>query len=124
MEGFLNKNPGLRSRIAFHVPFSDYDTKDLCSIADLLAKDMGLSLTEDAKEKLSEIFDTARLQPDFGNGRFARNIIEKARFSQAQRLLSMDISSIKNSDLSRLCASDIQEPERPAAKARQIGFAC
>ena len=30
MESFLQKNPGLRSRIAFHVPFDDYSTEELC----------------------------------------------------------------------------------------------
>ena len=78
MEGFLNKNPGLRSRIAFHVPFEDYDVDELCGIAKLMAEDKGLSFTEDAVEKLKENFTIAVQQPDFGNGRYVRNVIEKA----------------------------------------------
>ena len=42
MEDFLQKNPGLRSRIAYHVPFDDYDTESLCEIAKLIAKQKGL----------------------------------------------------------------------------------
>lgn len=44
MEGLLQKNPGLRSRIAYHVPFNDYDTAALCEIAKLIAKQKGLNL--------------------------------------------------------------------------------
>jgi hypothetical protein len=29
MEQFLNRNPGLKSRIAFHIPFNDY-TPESC----------------------------------------------------------------------------------------------
>ena len=37
MEAFLDKNPGLRSRIAFHVSFEDYDVEELCKIAEVIA---------------------------------------------------------------------------------------
>ena len=59
MERFLSKNPGLRSRIAFHVPFEDYDTEELCAIAEHMASDMGFSLDTGARERLAEVFDTA-----------------------------------------------------------------
>ena len=51
MEQFLRKNPGLRSRIAFHVPFEDYTSEELCQIAGLIARKSGVTLTEDAGEK-------------------------------------------------------------------------
>lgn len=124
MEGFLQKNPGLRSRIAFHVPFADYNTKDLCRIAKLIAKKKGLTLSEDACDKLADVFDAARLEVDFGNGRFVRNVIERAKMAQATRLLSMDVDSIRKKDVVTLCAADITMPalsHRPPV--RSIGFA-
>ena len=56
MESFLQKNPGLRSRIAFHVPFDDYSTEELCGIAHLIAKGKGLNLSEGACEKWNNCF--------------------------------------------------------------------
>ena len=38
MEEFIQKNPGLRSRIAFHVSFPDYNELELCQIAQLMGK--------------------------------------------------------------------------------------
>lgn len=46
MEEFLQKNPGLRSRIAYHVPFADYSVEELCSIAALTARKKGLHLDD------------------------------------------------------------------------------
>ena len=123
MECFLQKNPGLRSRIAYHVPFSDYDTESLCEIAKLIAKQKGLVITEEAYEKLSVMFDAARTENDFGNGRYVRNAIEKARMAQATRLLTMDLDSIESKDIFTITADDIELPKvSTKSKTKQIGF--
>ena len=64
-------------------------------IAKLIGKNKGLSFSEDAVAKLETIFDLARQQNDFGNGRYVRNILEQARMSQATRLMEADFDSIK-----------------------------
>nr|MCR4715636.1 AAA family ATPase [Lachnospiraceae bacterium] len=81
MEGFLNKNPGLRSRIAHYIHFEDYNCDELCKIAMHIATQMGLILDEGAENKIRAIADDARRIDDFGNGRYMRNVIEKARIA-------------------------------------------
>lgn len=123
MEKFLQKNPGLRSRIAFHVHFADYNTAELCDIASLIAKKKGLRLTEDARERLSVVFDVAKNDDDFGNGRYARNVIEKAKMAQASRLLNMDFDLIAKDDIVTICAEDIEIPPASVKKSQNpIGF--
>ena len=122
MEQFLRKNPGLRSRIAYHVPFEDYTGEELCKIARLLAGKSGVTLTNEAEEKLLTLFEAAKTEPDFGNGRFARTVIEQARMSQASRLLKMECDQIQRRDIETICAEDIEisVPKKP--EKRQIGF--
>ncbi len=121
MEEFLQKNPGLRSRIAYHVAFDDYNEDELCSIADLIAKKRGLILTDGAREKLHDVFGIALKESDFGNGRYARNVIEKAKMAQASRLVEMDYSTIGSEELRTIVAADIEMPVKKAEKTR-IGF--
>ena len=124
MEGFLNKNPGLRSRIAHYIHFEDYNCDELCKIATHIATQMGLILDEGAENKIRAIADDARRIDDFGNGRYMRNVIEKARIAQGSRLLRMDYDSVTQDDVKRLCAEDIEMPEIKLKKAsRSIGFA-
>ena len=122
MERFLNKNPGLRSCIAFHVPFADYDTEELCGIARLMAKEKLLRLTDGAVEKLTSVFDAARMQDDFGNGRCVRNTLEQARMNQAARLLTIPFDAITDRELMTIRAEDIPLPPQIAPQARRIGF--
>ena len=123
MEGFLRKNPGLRSRIAFHVPFSDYDTQALCEIAELMAKQKGLAFTDEARNKLTCLFETARHESDFGNGRYVRNVIEKAKMAQATRLLAMDFDSVGKEDIALITAEDIEIPKTHTnQEKKRIGF--
>ena len=123
MEHFLQKNPGLRSRIAYHVPFADYDTQSLGAIAKLIANQKGLTLTDEACKKLTRLFDAARTENDFGNGRYVRNVIEKARMAQATRLLSMEYDQIKSHDIATITAEDIEMPEiTPKLEKKKIGF--
>ena len=118
----MQKNPGLRSRIAFHVPFDDYSTEELCGIAHLIAKGKGLNLSEGACEKMEQLFSIAREQDNFGNGRYVRNVIEKAQMAQAVRLLDQDYDRISDRDIVTLKAEDIELPEIEKERRQPIGF--
>ena len=123
MEEFLNKNPGLRSRIAFHVPFADYTAEELCLIAKHIGKSKGITLTDGALTKLSALFEAARQNEDFGNGRYVRNVIERSKMNQASRLIRMDPDKITEKELTVLCEADIETPvKKPETVKRQIGF--
>lgn len=122
MESFLVKNPGLRSRIAFHVPFADYSSDELCRITDMLSKKNGMRLDKAALDKLEKAFDIARTGSDFGNGRYARNVFEQARMNQASRLLEKSYDDISTDDITTITADDIVIPEAKKQEARRIGF--
>ena len=51
MERFLEKNEGLRSRIAFHVYFPDYNAEELCDILKLMSREKGYILDKEAEKK-------------------------------------------------------------------------
>ena len=123
MEDFLQKNPGLRSRIAFHVPFADYSTEELCRIAQLMGNHKGVCFDADAQEKLLAVFEEARKKNDFGNGRFVRNILEKAKMNQASRLLEGNFDAITADQIKTIKAEDITPPPEVKKEVkRTIGF--
>lgn len=125
MEKFLDSNPGLRSRIAFHVPFEDYNSDELSRILNLFVKDGMMVLSGDVQKKVMPIFEEAVKHPDFGNGRFVRNLYERARMRQASRLVTLKASEINREVLSTLKAEDFEMPAKYVAKNthRTIGFA-
>lgn len=124
MEEFLKKNPGLRSRIAFHVPFPDYSPRELSAILELMCEKQKVRLGEGAGEHLSRIFQQAKNQPDFGNGRFVRNLLEAAKMRQASRLAKTDCDRLTDDDLFTLAAEDFEyAPPTPDCPQKKIvGF--
>ncbi|MBR3149792.1 MAG: AAA family ATPase [Eubacterium sp.] len=88
MKKFLEKNEGLRSRIAFHIDFPDYNGEELCDILKLMIKDKGYTLEEDAEDKCRNIFEVASHNAEFGNGRFVRNVLEQAIIKQSARIVN------------------------------------
>ncbi len=124
MDAFLNKNPGLRSRIGFHVSFPDYSHAELYEILHAIASEAHMTLNVGVKEKLLPLFESARKERDFGNGRFVRNLFDKARLRQANRILARDADSVSNEDVIALCAEDFDlSGELPMGQPqRAIGF--
>ena len=123
MEGFLAKNPGLRSRIAFHVSFADYNSEELCQIADMISRKNGMKIDKNALDKLAKAFDIAKANEDFGNGRYVRNIFEQAKMNQASRIIEKDFDSITTEDVITITADDIVIPEvTMKIEKRRIGF--
>lgn len=121
MEQFLDRNPGLRSRIAFHVPFEDYTPHELVDIAELMSRDKGNKITPKAHEKLLGIFGSAVKSKNFGNGRFVRNIMEKAEMNRASRIVKMDAAQISKDALETFLADDF-EYTLPKTIKNGIGF--
>lgn len=86
MKKFLDKNEGLRSRISFHVNFPDYSPEEMVKILALMAKEKGYELSDDCYAACRTLFEKACEEKEFGNGRYARNLIEHAALKQARRL--------------------------------------
>ncbi len=90
METFLTANSGLASRFPNRIEFPDYTAVELLQITQVLAKNKGYSLAEACTEPLLGYY--ARWQESdartAGNGRLARNTLEKAIFHQSRRLVA------------------------------------
>jgi SpoVK/Ycf46/Vps4 family AAA+-type ATPase len=105
MRGFLDANPGLRSRISRTIEFEDHGPAELTAIVRSLADRYGFRLDPAAEEAVQRHFQNARRGEHFGNGREARRIFEAALEQQALRLADLDDPSA--SDLSLLLAEDL-----------------
>jgi SpoVK/Ycf46/Vps4 family AAA+-type ATPase len=122
MKELLEWNPGMKSRIAFHVSFDDYTEQELLDITKLLAKERGMKLDERAEEKLLSIYVEARKDKAFGNGRFARNLLEKAKFNQANRFMQMDLQYVSDEEICTLTADDFDYEMRKEENRPRFGF--
>lgn len=122
MEQFLERNPGLRSRIAFHVPFEDYSANELYDIAKLIASQKGVVLSENTKDTLIPAFERVVGEPDFGNGRYVRNLIERAKMKQASRLVQMNPQQVTRETITLLESQDFEFPSKTKTQKRSIGF--
>ncbi len=110
MDNFLMKNAGLKSRFANIIEFPDYSTDELIEIAEKQYNSKGYVIADDAKYVLRDLFDSAKQNSQFGNGRFVRNVFEKSVNNQALRL-STDTDLTKE-ELITITAEDIKEVQQ------------
>lgn len=91
MKLFIDSNPGLQSRFNRYIHFSDYNAEELMAIFKLNLKKFDYELTNDAEQKIRHLFSYAVSHKDqnFGNGRYARNVLEKTLENQATRLATV-----------------------------------
>ena len=90
MEIFLTANSGLASRFPNKIEFPDYTAEELLQITHVQARNKGYRLAESCTKPLLGYY--ARWQESdartAGNGRLARNTLEKAIFHQSRRLVA------------------------------------
>jgi SpoVK/Ycf46/Vps4 family AAA+-type ATPase len=121
MDRFIKSNPGLRSRFTTTINFADYSTPELVQIFAKFAADSHMKLAENTPTKLAVTFNRMieNSDGDFGNGRDARNLFERALKNLAARFVKGDtnIVEITAEDIPELARRPHQHP--PGAPRRR-----
>jgi probable Rubsico expression protein CbbX len=107
MDAFFESNPGMRSRIAHHFDFADYELDELDAIGKLMLEQESYYLSEGAEAAFREYLTRRMQQPRFANGRSVRNALERARLRHANRLLADRERIWSRDDLMRIELVDI-----------------
>ena len=92
MEGFLESNPGLSSRVSRKFYFKDYTGSELLQMFENLLDKNQYTMDEKSLLKIEHYFDYLYdIRDDrFGNGRVVRNTFEKLIKAQSDRLAEED----------------------------------
>ena len=124
MKEFLDRNEGLRSRIAFHVDFPDYTVDELTEIFKLMARRRGFEIPDEVAVHCKKIFKRVAKQKNFGNGRFVRNLLEQAWLKQAQRLIKEhEGGEVTREDLTTFKLEDFDvNIDKTYSDKRKLGF--
>ena len=116
MAMFIAQNPGLSSRFRTTIEFADYTDAELTEIFSGLARAADYDLSREVLTRFEMILATTPRGPMFGNGRFARNLLEAAIGRHAWRL--RDVSEPTVAQLRELVPDDLDptlsppEPEK------------
>ncbi|WP_326557890.1 AAA family ATPase [Micromonospora sp. NBC_01796] len=105
MAAFLAANAGLQSRFTRHIHFVHYQADELVAIFEGLARASGYECPGDTLVALRAHFERVPTGRSFGNGRYARQLLDEAVTRQAGRLRSVASPSVD--DLRILRVSDV-----------------
>ncbi len=114
MEDFLASNPGLNSRFAMRIRFPGYSPAELRALAQAALAQRGESLDGEATRALTRMMEDVgrrRVADELGNGRFVRNLLEKARQARDVRVMAgspeppaSELMTLRAEDLERAFA--------------------
>jgi len=113
MEIFISNNPGLASRFRTTITFDDYTDSELRDIFTQMAAKSDYDLGEGVLDEFSALLAPQSRDETFGNGRFARNLLEAAIGRHAWRL--RDVTEPTLDQLRILLPEDLVEPAAPPA---------
>ena len=107
MAGFIESNPGLKSRFSKYLHFPDYTASELAAIFKEMATRSQYNLSDSFASVLEHVCDLVvlRKNKNFGNGRTVRNLFERCISNQANRVVS--IPSPSNAQLVELTGEDL-----------------
>ncbi|MFC7432209.1 MULTISPECIES: AAA family ATPase [unclassified Agrococcus] len=109
MDQFLATNPGLDSRFSHRVRFANYTPDELVTIVNQHATSSGYECTGSTVAALRGHFTAVDRSASFGNGRYARQVMDAAIANHARRTRAIDDPSMD--DLVLLLPEDVPLPE-------------
>ena len=86
----LSTNPGFKSRIQFTLDFPNYSRDELKSITELMLKNRQYSISPAAMDRILDITDIKRKEPNFANAREIRNILDQVIMCQNVRCVGSE----------------------------------
>ena len=86
MKKFLDVNPGLKSRIGYFLDFEDYNIEELLKILQFKLKKKGLTIENDAIEKVKPIIEKNIKIKNFGNARYIDKLITNIVIKHSENL--------------------------------------
>lgn len=123
MRQFIKQNEGLKSRIGFIMDFPDYSEAELSEILEYMAEKQDYVVDEAAKAKYQQLIYKAVKIKNFGNGRYVRNLLDKAILHQAVRLAESGQDEFKAAELQHLLPEDFTEVDSFLDdKYKPVGF--
>ena len=109
MENLFRINVGFRSRFSYFLNIDDYTPDQLYQIMEVFAHEKKYRFAPDAQEltlkMITEIYNAR--EKDFANGRTMRQLFDKIVAKQAERLQTVDISTLSNEQLMTITVNDI-----------------
>ena len=122
MEQLINSNQGFQSRIQFYLDFDNYSEDELFTIIQQMVEKEHFILDKKCKDVILDFFNNEIKcnKDNFSNGRIARNLFEKVKMEQANRIIKQ-----KSKDLDLIIADDITavvEKIKTKPSNNRIGF--
>ena len=111
MQHFIGANPGLASRFRTVITFADYTDDELVAIFAGMAADADYEPTPACHDRFREILAATPRGEGFGNGRFARNVLEASIGRHAWRL--RDVPDPTVPQLRELLPEDLSDADPP-----------
>ena len=105
MMEMISLNPGFRSRIQFEIDFPNYSREELGQIATRMLQKKNYTIREMALEKILDITDVKRREPNFANAREVRNILDGAIMCQNLRTMGTEDQEIGIVDVTQYAKS-------------------
>ena len=85
MHRFISSNPGLASRFTKTIDFPPYDATELCEIFHAMATEQQYLLPIGVEDALTPWIEAQRQDPQWGNARSMRTLLERVREAHALR---------------------------------------
>ena len=111
MGRFFDANPGIRSRVGFHIHFEDFRPDELARVYGSMLEGMQYRLPPQAQALAEDYFARRVGERDFGNCREARNLADRTKVHMARRLARSPVE-----DRETLCRVELEDVEGAIAE--------